>query len=505
MRIPAVQDVHKGDRRFGWFGYEGFIMQTDYDATTTYFETAPDYNTLITNRDNLAAATYNSGSWVADTNSGWNARGWKALGNLVTQFRKIFDGQGFAATGLWINRPDAGPGNPQGLFSTISFGAILENLGVNTDEKGVSGTASVGALAGKAAGNAIIRNCFTTGKVTGNSAEVGGMAGAAETATISSCYSTCSVNGQRMVGGLIGYASFGTNINNCYATGMVTGNQSVGGLTGLTQGDDFDDFYGTVISNSYATGAVQVTGSSPRHIGGLVGYVTSRYDEVSNCFAFNAGITINGSTQNVGRVAGNRHSGATLQNNYALDNLPITGGVFTLSTNLLNNQNGANISARAAITNANPYTTNGWSFPGVWIFDYTNYRITDATNLPILSIFTKAAFSNAIQPPTVENRNTCQFELLSTSATREVCVNTHMEDIVYAVSDEITEVTSTGLPPGISITIDEGVLTVSGIPRVSGEFEYTLTPEGDCSGESVTGTITVLGVHPPKLKKNRVP
>jgi uncharacterized protein YjdB len=95
----------------------------------------------------------------------------------------------------------------------------------------------------------------------------------------------------------------------------------------------------------------------------------------------------------------------------------------------------------------------------------------------------------------------CTNELTSAAGTdnQSVCVNTSITDITYFLSgDGITGATVTPLPTGVSTSFNSstGILTISGTPAEAGTFNYTVTPTGgtDCTGTTVTGTITVFPV-----------
>ncbi len=74
---------------------------------------------------------------------------------------------------------------------------------------------------------------------------------------------------------------------------------------------------------------------------------------------------------------------------------------------------------------------------------------------------------------------------------QQICINTPLTDITYAVSGGGTSAGVTGLPAGVSGTYTAGVFTISGSPTVIGSFSYTITTTGTCVQKIATGTITV--------------
>ena len=415
MTDPAIIANHKGDKKFGWYGYEIFV-------------------------DNASS-------------EGWIPIGvYNSQPSLRVPFTGEFDGNNKVISGLWIDRMV----NGQGLFGMVSGAsatqlAIIKNLGIYIADEGISGMNNVagiaayadnaeitncyvvgsvtaaylnaGGLVGSSEKNLLIKNCSFEGDVTGNYG-VGGLVGSIYLSTgISDSYSSGTVKGSGVLGGLVGTGYlFQANpgITRCYSTGTVTGTAyTVGGLIGAASNLTISNCYTTgnvegagndvgglagniekaVITNCYANGNVEGKGNN---VGGLVGYA---YDnaEISNCYAFNVKITAP-ATANFGRILGlDFDATTTLNNNYALENMVITG-TLSVGAKEPDNENGEDIFACQATTDQAVYTTSytNWIFPGTWTFNYTNYSVkagVDSTNLPILSVFTKTNFPCALQPP----------------------------------------------------------------------------------------------------------
>ena len=72
-----------------------------------------------------------------------------------------------------------------------------------------------------------------------------------------------------------------------------------------------------------------------------------------------------------------------------------------------------------------------------------------------------------------------------------VCINTAITNITYATTGA-TGATITGLPAGVTGSWAGDVVTITGIPTVSGTFNYTIDLQGGCGIVSITGTITVI-------------
>jgi len=413
LRNQEIKNRHKGDKRFGWWGFEGFTMPINSDDTTVYNESAVDYNALIVARSIAAAAEYDENAWIRDDSCGWEANaGWKPIG-LRTAFLGTFDGGGNAITGLWINRTTA---TNQALFGSIAGisanPTTIKNLGINISNKNITGGEYSGGLIGIAQtttiGTVTIINCYVTGNVSsmgGTGSYAGGLVASSAGVIISNCYTTGAITGSYVIGGLVGM-SRNTRISNCYTTGNITATgvptSGVGGLVG--QSPSATNTNGTVITNCYTTGVIE----GFTEVGGILGWsrannsALANRDQISQCFALNSQLIFQPYSSDYGRVLGSDFgSNIILNNNFALDSMKMNDVPFN-DYAAPDNNHGANISAYQAVKDTTRYTSNGWTFPGVWTRDYTNYGVTPTTNLPILSVFTLTGYPDAVQPPHID-------------------------------------------------------------------------------------------------------
>ncbi|PTN33032.1 InlB B-repeat-containing protein [Desulfonatronum sp. SC1] len=192
----------------------------------------------------------------------WENGGWTPIGNSTTPFTGVYDGQGYAIDGLFINRPDSNPdSNNQGLFGVAGASAELRNLGLT--HVNITGNERVGGLVGINEGT--VKNSLVTGAVAGNSA-VGGLVGR-NAGTVENSHATATTKGNNRVGGLVGNNLAGV-VTNSYAVGNVTRTSGstqtmIGAFCGLNNG-------GT-IRNSYSTGSVSVQDGEALTASGFVG------------------------------------------------------------------------------------------------------------------------------------------------------------------------------------------------------------------------------------------
>ena len=198
-----------------------------------------------------AAESYQSGM----TDPDWTtSTGWLPIGSVDDRFNRVFDGNGFTISGLYINRPQSAY---VGLFS-VSHSEI-KNIGLL--DVNIIGGNRVGGLVGWSGTGANIINSYVTGAVAGTDFTTGGLVGS-HFGSILNSYANGTVSGSVLVGGLIGYSEPDANIINSYASGAVSGEGQVGGLVGHHRGR---------LRNTYATGDVSLTSTSDNSLGGLVG------------------------------------------------------------------------------------------------------------------------------------------------------------------------------------------------------------------------------------------
>jgi len=195
----------------------------------------------------------------ASSSQDWyEGKGFPAIGISVQEsFCGNYNGQNHTVDNLFINHPDTWF---QGLFGFTHY-ATIENIGMTNVN--VTGSIYCGGLAGRSQ-SSIIRNCYSSGYVNGESC-IGGLIGHNHIDSfINNCNSTANVNGST-AGGLVGYNQCNSTITNSYSRGSVEGINGLGGLVGYNGGDLNSSSY---IDNCYSTSSVNGTGTS---IGGLVG------------------------------------------------------------------------------------------------------------------------------------------------------------------------------------------------------------------------------------------
>ena len=143
----------------------------------------------------------------------------------------------------------------------------------------------IGGLVGHNARDGYISNSHSEGNVTGED-WVGGLVGWNDEGYISNCHSTGEIAGFERVGGLVGWSEYG-DIERCFSEGGISGHWDVGGLVGYAEGGN--------IQSSYSLGSV--TGEFC--IGGLAGYNRSN---IQDCYSM---CSVSGVMEIGGLVGGN--------------------------------------------------------------------------------------------------------------------------------------------------------------------------------------------------------
>ena len=98
---------------------------------------------------------------------------------------------------------------------------------------------------------------------------------------------------------------------------------------------------------------------------------------------------------------------------------------------------------------------------------------------------------NATGTITVDPDATITLTSAPPTTNQELCVNATLANITYAVGATGSGANVAGLPAGVTGVYAGGTFTISGVPTVSGVFNYTVTTTGICAPAMASGTITV--------------
>jgi hypothetical protein len=70
-------------------------------------------------------------------------------------------------------------------------------------------------------------------------------------------------------------------------------------------------------------------------------------------------------------------------------------------------------------------------------------------------------------------------------------VNVPLSSITYTFGGGATGVTVSGLPAGVTSSINNGIVTIGGTPTVPGNYPYSIATVGPCANQTINGIITV--------------
>ena len=264
----SIKPSNATNKNLSWSVSDETIISVDDRGTVTGLSLGTA-TVIVTTEDGGFSASAEITVCYAPANT------WTAIGTLNKDFCGVFNGDGYAVCGIYINTRNA----IQGLFGTNRH-SVIANLGV-AESYIYANSYWVGGVVGCNYGT--VTNCYNTGSVVASGDYVGGVVGFSD-GTVTDCYNVGSVTGKENVGGVVGYNGYGTSaVTDCYNTGRVNGNRNVGGVIG---------FNCSSITECYNTG--NITGSNG--VGGVIGGSNS---SITDCY-------------NTGSVTGRYHVGGVV-------------------------------------------------------------------------------------------------------------------------------------------------------------------------------------------------
>ena len=220
---------------------ESDSINNTYDTNASFLNVDADGNYLISNADELMyfAKTVNidKNSYAGKTvklTSNINLAGenWAPIGQTgATEFKGLFDGQGYTISNMTVNNTDTSANCASGLFGWIEShgneGVTVKN--VKFDNANVTGHHNVGVVAG-----------FVYGTIEG--CEV-------KNSTITAINANKDANGDK-VGAIVGYVGMDASIdNNKVDKCVIKGNRDIGGIAGAVA-KGVDSFANNSVKNT---------------------------------------------------------------------------------------------------------------------------------------------------------------------------------------------------------------------------------------------------------------
>ncbi len=140
-------------------------------------------------------------------------------------------------------------------------------------------------------------------------------------------------------------------------------------------------------------------------------------------------------------------------------------------------------------------STSTQGISGTWSPAINNQATTTYTFTP------NAGQCASTKTMTVTVNPPANLVLTSGNNTQTVEVNTAITPITYTFSGA-TGTSVTGLPAGVTATVNGTTVTISGTATTAGIYNYTVTVTGGCAPVNLQGTITVVAAKDWKLAPN---
>jgi hypothetical protein len=297
---------------------------------------------------------------------------WTPIGDETSPFNGTLDGNGKTISSLKFKNTNNA--RYTGLFGYID-GAQIKNLSVKvTNINTISLTQDddqyFGVIAGYAVGANLTKiTVYSTATLTiyknpTGDIYVGGIAGVANSTSTGKSTSSVTFNvindaftATTNVGGIVGFNDDGT-ISNSYTTGdiSVIGNKSTvaGGIAGHNANN-------ATISTSYASGVVFASDPYEAYAGGIAG--VNNNATIGRTVALNQNITASARSTHIARRIA---YGGELINNFALYDMTLIGGNYTINDNAYDSEDGANKTLKELQEQTTYRSGLGWDFNNTW-------------------------------------------------------------------------------------------------------------------------------------------
>lgn len=169
---------------------------------------------------------------------------WTPIGSQSKMFTGNFDGAGHSVTGLYINTPKA---NYKGLFGYVKGASAASQASVKdvTVHGEVTGQQYSAGVAGYIHQYTIIERCANYADVTGVKTYTGGITGymANASASVVDCYNTGDITGTSNCGGVVGAHVANAIVKNVFNIGEVTGTKVAACVGGTTSKANVTNIY----------------------------------------------------------------------------------------------------------------------------------------------------------------------------------------------------------------------------------------------------------------------
>lgn len=149
-----------------------------------------------------------------------------------------------------------------GITSYLKGGAKVEKS-ANLGEVNGNGTTYTGGIVGWAIANTLISECYNDGEISATKGYAGGIAGYSMGCSTSDCYNVGSVVLQAStgsIGGITGWFTGTVELKNCYSSGILSGGKYCGGIAGTAAETQLKNCYYLEGTADYASASKSFVG-----------------------------------------------------------------------------------------------------------------------------------------------------------------------------------------------------------------------------------------------------
>lgn len=149
-----------------------------------------------------------------------------------------------------------------GITSYLKGGAKVEKS-ANLGEVNGNGTTYTGGIVGWAIANTLISECYNDGEISATKGYAGGIAGYSMGCSTSDCYNVGSVVLQAStgsIGGITGWFTGTVELKNCYSSGILSGGKYCGGIAGTAAETPLKNCYYLEGTADYASASKSFVG-----------------------------------------------------------------------------------------------------------------------------------------------------------------------------------------------------------------------------------------------------
>jgi gliding motility-associated-like protein len=226
----------------------------------------------------------------------------------------------------------------------------------------------------------------------------------------------------------------------------------------------------TGVTGIFAAGVITISGTPTA--AGIFNYTVTATGSICSSPTLAGTITVNADvTMVLSSTAGTTSQTVCINN-----------GISEIKYNLGNGATGATVIGLPAGVNGN-FASGVFTISGIPTASGTfNYTVTTTGGCGSVA---------ANGTLTVNPNATLVLQSASATINQVVCIGTPITPITYQTGNGATGAVTSVLPAGITANYAAGILTISGIPSVSGVFNFTITTTGGCLSVALAAAVSI--------------